>query len=716
MFSKLFGKYRFLVISIALFIIFDLGVLILNFYTSGKIAEQTELINLAARQSTLSQQMSKATLYIKSQKLQQWVYQSGLEELRSHYTLFGETLNALTHGGQATSTETGAKIQVDAVTTERGRALLNQANLLWSGFDTAIKPLMKDTLITDEEIQPASEFIARNNLVLFDLMTQLTDHFSHEAEAQTTLLRRAQVAGISLATINFFVILFHFLNQLRTRDRRLELKQHESDQLLASIDDGVCLVDANLRIGLQHSGRLEEIFGTNQIAGRKFAAFLNRYVTESTARSAHDFISLYFKQHVSPDLIGDLNPLKEVKAFVETPNGKHEEKYLNFSFAPLVQEDGETVLLVTVQDITDRVKLRSTQEASETKMHTQLALFSQILPINPDELRLFIEQGMSSLTKMNQVLKSKRGQAQSIAHSLAQIMPLAHRVKGDARSIGLTTLGEQVHAFEEDIAELLERAKSESVSGRDVLPLTVALKQIIENIELLKSLCERLQQYGIRYDQATSKQDLDVPVVGTVMPPAINQRWHGLQTMVSDIAQEQGVTAQLEVRGFEHPLPRDLEQSLYSMAVQLVRNSLAHGIESVDGRRAHCKPRIGRIQVLLSDDGQGNYRFVVEDDGRGFDYAAIERAIKGQHAESVADRTLSKAELLKFVFTEPFSTKAHVDTTAGRGVGLPLVWDLAKQIGAKVQVRSVAKEFTQFIFLFSSSSQIDDSPLNAKVA
>ena len=715
MFSKLFGKYRFLVISIALFIIFDLGVLILNFYTSGKIAAQTELINLAARQSTLSQQMSKATLYIKSQKLQQWVYQSGLEELRSHYILFGETLNALTYGGPATSTETGEKIQIDAVTTKRGRALLDQTNRLWGDFETAINPLMKDTLITDEEIQPASEFIARNNLVLFDLMTQLTDHFSHEADAQTTLLRRAQVTGISLATINFFVILFHFLKQLRTRDRRLELKQHESDQLLASIDDGVCLVDANLRIGLQHSGRLEEIFGTTQIAGRKFAAFLNRYVTESTARSAHDFISLYFKQHISPDLIGDLNPLKEVKAFVEAPNGKHEEKYLNFSFSPLVQEDGETVLLVTVQDITDRVKLRSTQEASETKMHTQLALFSQILPINPDELRLFIEQGMSSLAKMNQVLKSQRGQAQSIADSLTQIMPLAHRVKGDARSIGLTTLGEQVHAFEDDVAHLLQRAKSEPVSGRDVLPLTVELKQIIENIELLKSLCERLQQYGIRYDQAATKQT-DKQPMGAAMPPAINQRWYGLQTMVRDIAREQGVTAQLDVRGFEHPLPRQIEQTLYSMAVQLVRNSLAHGIETADGRRANCKPSVGRIQISLSDDGQGNYRFMVADDGRGFDYAAIEEAVKGQYAMSATDRTLSKAELLKFVFSEPFSTKVQVDATAGRGVGLPLVWDLAKQIGAKVQVRTVAKEFTQFVFLFSSSTQIDDAPLNAKVA
>lgn len=71
---KLFGKYRVLVISIGLFLVFDLGVLVLNFYMFGKISEQIEKINISGRQRTLSQKMSKATLYIKAQKLQKRVY------------------------------------------------------------------------------------------------------------------------------------------------------------------------------------------------------------------------------------------------------------------------------------------------------------------------------------------------------------------------------------------------------------------------------------------------------------------------------------------------------------------------------------------------------------------------------------------------------------------------------------------------------------------
>jgi len=123
-----FGKYRVLVVSIALFLIFDLGVLALNFYTSGKIAEQTERINLAGRQRTLTQQMSKATLYIKSQKLQLWVYQSGLGELRDYYFTFSETLKAFNQGGQTTSAETGEVVTIELVQDLKGREILNKAS------------------------------------------------------------------------------------------------------------------------------------------------------------------------------------------------------------------------------------------------------------------------------------------------------------------------------------------------------------------------------------------------------------------------------------------------------------------------------------------------------------------------------------------------------------------------------------------------------------
>jgi len=54
------GKYRDIIIAVALFLLFDLGVLILNFYTSFQIAEDAVGINLSGRQRMLSQSSAKA--------------------------------------------------------------------------------------------------------------------------------------------------------------------------------------------------------------------------------------------------------------------------------------------------------------------------------------------------------------------------------------------------------------------------------------------------------------------------------------------------------------------------------------------------------------------------------------------------------------------------------------------------------------------------------
>jgi len=64
MFKTYLGKYRSIVISIALFLILDLGVLILNFVISSEIASDAVNVNLAGRQRMLSQRIAKTALQV----------------------------------------------------------------------------------------------------------------------------------------------------------------------------------------------------------------------------------------------------------------------------------------------------------------------------------------------------------------------------------------------------------------------------------------------------------------------------------------------------------------------------------------------------------------------------------------------------------------------------------------------------------------------------
>ncbi len=708
MFRSIFGKYRFLVVSIALFLIFDLGVLTLNFYTSGKIAEQTELINLAARQSTLTQQMSKATLYIKAQKLQQWVYQSGVDELKEHYTIFDETLSAFTGGGLVESVETSLPIEINALTDGDGKAILDEANRLWAGFQVAIAPLMVDTLITDDEIRPASAFIAKHNVDMFNHMNALTTHFTEVAERQTTLLRRAQIIGIGLATINFFVILFHFIRQLRSRERVIQTKQYESDQILSTINEGVFLVGRDLVMSGQYSKHLETVFATQNVSGQRLESFLSNYFPTKTVDTALEFVRLYFLDHIDSSLIADVNPLKKVEANIVLENGELQRKYLDFSFAYLQTDSGKPSLLVTVNDITAGVLLEGKEQESAGELEQKISLITQTLPIPEKELQCFFDESLASFDSINTLLKDTGRVTDSYENTLTRISREAHKLKGNAAALELDWFANRMHQFEDSLEAIRTRSRVSRVSGEDLLPLTMQLKECYDDIEVLSELKKKLLSYG---GANNVKPPLNrVENVGSDKQPIENKRWFGLVNYTNRVAAEKDVVVDLKLRGFNKIVPAPLTEKLYPIVVQLVRNSVSHGIESQLTRSNLKKPNHGQISVSLSDDRKGNYRLLFEDDGRGFDYEAIRTDIvkKGLIDEAAA-MALGKTGLVRYAFIDSISSHSVVDTVSGRGVGLPLVWEQVRQLNGKLKVRSVQNEFTQFIIDFKYEAQSKDN-------
>ncbi len=720
MFGSLFGKYRFLVISIALFLIFDLGVLVLNFYTSGKIAEQTELINSAARQRTLTQQMSKATLYIKSQKLQLWVYQSGLDELRDHYQIFGATLNAFNKGGTIVSPSTGLPISIPAVSDPEGVAILSRANSLWSEFEAAIEPLMIDTLVSDDEIRPASSFIAANNLKMFALMDELTEFFKATSERQTNFLRAAQVIGITLATINFFIILFHFLGQLRVRDQEIQLKQHESDQILSTINEGVFLLDRDMMMSGQHSKQLQKIFLTRKVSGRKFERFLSRYFPQKTVSTALDFAKLYFRDHIDTALIEDVNPLKRVEAIITKKDGETETKYLDFSFAVLNQDDARHVVLVTVRDVSANILLEAQDQLNADELEQQMMLLTQILPIPQSDLTAFIDDSRSGLDRINLLLKGTKQASGDYEVTLTRIARETHKLKGNASVLNFEMIAQGHHRFENTIEEISRQSKHRALNGRDFLPLTMQLKQNFASLDLINDVRDKLGDYvntSLSHGECSAQvNSLEISTKESFNELAKqNPKWFELLAYTQKLAAQKGIAARLNLRGLNVPLNSHVSSELYSIAVQLLHNSLAHGLEPEQQRLELKKPSIGEISVSISHDKRGNYRFLFEDDGRGFDYERIRAELVDRKVLDPSEaKILGHTALVRYAFKDAISTQSNVDQTAGRGIGLALVWQQVKALNAKLKIRSVSNEFTQFIIDFRyMPNQIDGNKLDA---
>lgn len=162
---------------------------------------------------------------------------------------------------------------------------------------------------------------------------------------------------------------------------------------------------------------------------------------------------------------------------------------------------------------------------------------------------------------------------------------------------------------------------------------------------------------------------------------------------VRDLARERGQAIQLMIEGGQVCVDRAIISRLFEPVVHMVRNAVAHGIESAEQRASAGKP--ARAQILLGARLlEGRARIVVADDGRGLDMAAI--AAKAR-AFGLCPERMPEGELQRLIFQPDFSTAKEVSTLAGRGVGLEVVANVVQSLGGRIDVRSVAGQGTVFV-------------------
>ncbi|MGH8801878.1 MAG: hybrid sensor histidine kinase/response regulator [Casimicrobiaceae bacterium] len=159
-------------------------------------------------------------------------------------------------------------------------------------------------------------------------------------------------------------------------------------------------------------------------------------------------------------------------------------------------------------------------------------------------------------------------------------------------------------------------------------------------------------------------------------------------------ARELGKRANLEINGAQTELDRSVLEKLSGPIEHLLRNALAHGIETRDERLATGKRETGEIQVSVHQAGN-EISIELADDGRGIDFARVrERAVR---AGAVAvDAEPSEAQLVECLFHPGFSTAHEVTQISGRGIGMDVVRNEIVALGGRIEVHSTAGRGTRF--------------------
>jgi two-component system chemotaxis sensor kinase CheA len=252
-----------------------------------------------------------------------------------------------------------------------------------------------------------------------------------------------------------------------------------------------------------------------------------------------------------------------------------------------------------------------------------------------------------------------------------------------------------------------ERSDSK-VANQSIRVNVVTLEHLMTMVSELVLTRNQLLEIARRHEESEFKVplerlssvtvELQEGVMKTRMQP-IGNAWQKLPRVVRDIASEFGKDIELDMRGADTELDRQVLELIKDPLTHMVRNSADHGIETPQERRALGKPEKGVIR--LSAYHEGGYIIIeLDDDGRGLNTEKIKaKAIaSGLAAEADIDK-MSETRIHKFIFAPGFSTAAAVTSVSGRGVGLDVVTISTNidVIGGTIDLKSVPGEGTRFI-------------------
>ena len=355
--------------------------------------------------------------------------------------------------------------------------------------------------------------------------------------------------------------------------------------------------------------------------------------------------------------------------------------------------------------VDDAKKAESAKESAKEPQEPQPAASESDL-ITEDEF----EQLLDSLHGKGQAPEAKEPKAASDGKAASSAAPKAEpkkpsAEKGAPKKPATPKKPAPAPKVEKPEAEHKDKANSPVVQETTVRVDTKRLDDIMNMVGELVLVRNRLVRLGLQSDDESMGKavanldvvtgDLQNAVMKTRMQP-IKKVFGRFPRVVRDLARNLKKEVNLELRGEETDLDKNLVEALADPLVHLVRNSVDHGIEAPDVRESKGKPRVGH--VILSAEQEGDHILLsIDDDGAGMDADVLrKKAVEKGIMDSDAAERLSDDEAFNLIFAPGFSTKVEITDVSGRGVGMDVVKTKISQLNGTLDIKSVLGQGSRF--------------------
>ncbi|MDR0586609.1 MAG: hypothetical protein LBG26_05165 [Treponema sp.] len=456
-----------------------------------------------------------------------------------------------------------------------------------------------------------------------------------------------------------------------------ELKA-ERDEIAAmkdSLKAGIFLMDQNNIIQPQYSRALETVLEESNLQGRNFIDILSASLTKKEQESLKKYFKIFQKKKFKQDMLDDLNPLVEFRYFHEK---KGKEKNLRCIFASVERENEGVFVLGSVEDVTAEMELRRQIAETKSKQQEEMRYLFEIIHVDPVIFNDFVGDMEYEFERINETMKNQK---LSTHEALDIVFQSVHAIKSNAVIIGLEGLSAKIHEFESEIKKLKEK---ENISTEELLHITVEMGKIMKENDNFRSTINKIRSFNARFPKTGIEESPERRILVETLSRAS-------QRVSTDLEKK----VRFEVLDID---PQALEQGprriIKEVLLQLVRNSVYHGIEAPSERRSTGKNEEGLISLsIIVRNGAIHIR--LRDDGQGLDFDRIrQKAEKLRILKGGGEK--DKNTLLKAIFAPGFSTSESGEFHAGRGIGLNLVRDRIRDVGGSIRLRTTPGKGTVF--------------------
>jgi two-component system chemotaxis sensor kinase CheA len=168
-----------------------------------------------------------------------------------------------------------------------------------------------------------------------------------------------------------------------------------------------------------------------------------------------------------------------------------------------------------------------------------------------------------------------------------------------------------------------------------------------------------------------------------------------LERTARDTARALSKQVSFEAKGGDIRLDSHVLETVQGALIQIIRNAVAHGIETQAERTAVGKPPAGRVAVEISRRGR-RIVFACRDDGRGVDLEAVRRVALQRGLIGPAVKELDAEALVRMLLRGGISTSKTITDISGRGIGLDVVREAVERLGGEVGFRTEPGVGTSF--------------------